>query len=190
MSRPISTSSRSRSLPTYIVLPADHRFAQRRSLALAEIVEEPFILLDMPLSREYFVSLFLRNGLTPNIVARSDYPETVRSYVASGFGFSLLTARPVNKAALNGLPLAYVRLEGEYEPMVLGIATLRGLRKPRTAQAFIDYCRATISTERLPGTASWPRLSRLHVARPPRAHGPAPRAYGSAPSQGRGPTQA
>lgn len=142
-------------MPTYIVLPAEHKFAHRRSIALAEIAEEPFILLDLPLSREYFISLFLRDGLRPNIAARSDYPETVRSYVASGFGFSLLTARPVNRAALNGLPLSYVRLEGEYEPMVLGIATLRGVRKTRTAEAFIEYCRASISTERLPGTASW-----------------------------------
>lgn len=142
-------------LPTYVLLPADHRFAARRTIALPEIAQEPFILLDMPLSREYFISLFMRQGLTPNIAARSDYPETVRSYVASGFGFSLLTARPVNKAALNGRPLAYVRLDGDYEPMVLGVATLPGLRKTRTVQAFIEHCRATISTESLPGTASW-----------------------------------
>ncbi|HEX4766791.1 MAG TPA: LysR substrate-binding domain-containing protein [Lichenihabitans sp.] len=142
-------------LPTYILLPADHRLAARRAIALAELADEPFILLDLPLSREYFVSLFLRQGLSPNIAARSDYPETVRSYVASGFGFSLLTARPLNKSALNGRPLTYVQLDGDHEPMVLGVATLRGLRKTRTAQAFIDYSREMISTESLPGSAPW-----------------------------------
>lgn len=142
-------------LPTYLVLPADHPMASRQSIALREIAHEPFILLDLPLSREYFLSLFLREDLQPNIVARSDYPETVRSYVASGFGFSVLTARPMNRAALNGRPLAYVRLEGSYEPMVLGIATLKGLRKTRAAQEFEEHCRAQISTDSLPGTAPW-----------------------------------
>ncbi|MBV9246446.1 MAG: LysR family transcriptional regulator [Methylobacteriaceae bacterium] len=142
-------------LPTYILLPSGHPLASRRAIALAELAEEPFILLDLPLSREYFISLFMLHGLSPKIAARSDYPETVRSYVASGFGFSLLTARPVNKAALNGRLLSYVRLKGNHEPMVLGIATLRGVRKTRTAQAFVDYCRSVISTDALPGTAAW-----------------------------------
>ncbi|MGF7162990.1 DNA-binding transcriptional LysR family regulator [Rhodoligotrophos appendicifer] len=140
-------------LPTYILLSADHPFAQHRSIALRDLMHEPFILLDMPLSREYFLSLFQREGLTPTIAARSDYPETVRSYVASGFGFSLLTARPANKAALDGKPLAYVALEGDYNPMVLGIASLKGLRKTQSARVFEAYCRSVISTERLPGTA-------------------------------------
>jgi DNA-binding transcriptional LysR family regulator len=142
-------------LPTYLLLPANHPFARRKSVPLQDIVHEPFILLDMPLSRDYFLSLFERANLTPTIAARSDYPETVRSYVASGFGYSLLTARPANRSALNGLPLAYVRLEGEYEPMVLGIATLKGLRKSRAIEAFEAHCRATISTDLFPGTAPW-----------------------------------
>jgi DNA-binding transcriptional LysR family regulator len=142
-------------LPTYILLATDHPLAKRSSLALAELVEEPFILLDLPLSREYFMSLFLREGVTPKIGARSEYPETVRSYVASGFGYSLMTARPLNKAAVNGKPLAYIRLQGEHMPMVLGIASLKGLRRPRAAEAFEEHCRALICTNNLPGMAAW-----------------------------------
>lgn len=142
-------------LPTYIVLAADHPLADRKWLSLKELENEPFILLNMPLSQDYFRSLFAREGVTPNVAAQSDLPETVRSYVASGFGFSLMTARPANRSALNGRPLAYVRLKGDNPPMTLGVATLKGLRKTSAALAFEAYCREAISTDKLPGVAPW-----------------------------------
>ena len=138
-------------LPSYILLAADHPLAGESSIALATLAKEPFILLDMPLTREYFLSLFAREGLEPRILTRSQFPETVRSYVASGFGFSMSTARPRNKSALDGKPLAYVALKGEYAPMVLGLATLKSLLKTRATQAFEDHCRALINTDNLPG---------------------------------------
>jgi DNA-binding transcriptional LysR family regulator len=140
-------------LPTYVLLAASHPLATRKSVRLADLADEPFVMLDLPLSREYFLSLFIRSDLTPNIVAASEYPETVRSYVASGFGYSLATARPLNKAALNGLPLAYVRLDGPFAPMVLGIATLKGLRKSRAMLVFEEHCRLHMRADSMPGMA-------------------------------------
>jgi DNA-binding transcriptional LysR family regulator len=140
-------------LPSYILLPASHPFAHEEALALERIIAEPFILLDLPLTREYFVSIFMKENLMPNIFARSEFPETVRSYVASGFGYSLSTVRPKNMSALNGKPLAYVPLEGNFKPMVLGLATLKGIRKTRATKAFEEHCRAHISTGKLPGMA-------------------------------------
>ncbi|WP_206530197.1 LysR family transcriptional regulator [Nordella sp. HKS 07] len=140
-------------LPTYALLPADHEFVSKAPLHLRDLVDLPFILLDLPLSREYFMSLFLRENLAPNILTRTEYPEAIRSYVASGFGYSLATARPRNKAALNGKPLAYVPLAGNYPPMVFGLATLKGLRKTSITQAFEHHCRNVISTNQMPGMA-------------------------------------
>jgi DNA-binding transcriptional LysR family regulator len=142
-------------LPTYILLAADDPLAHRESIRLAEIAEKPFILLDMPLSKEYFLSLFMMQGLDPNIAVKSEYPETVRSFVASGFGYSLMTARPMNTFALNGKGLAYVRLDDDYPAMTLGIATLNGLRMTRAAESFVQHCRELVSTGNLPGMAPW-----------------------------------
>ncbi|MFU0504767.1 LysR family transcriptional regulator [Pseudaminobacter sp. NGMCC 1.201702] len=142
-------------LPTYILLPADDELATRTSVPLSELAERPFILLDMPLSKEYFLSLFMMHGLTPNIVATSEYPDTVRSFVACGFGYSLMTARPMNMCAANGKQLAYVRLEGDFTPMKLGMATLKDLRKTRATETFEQHCRELISTDALPGMAPW-----------------------------------
>ncbi len=140
-------------LPTYALLPAGHPLAAKAPVHLSELAEMPFILLDLPLSREYFMSVFMRENCMPNIMARSEYPEAVRSYVASGFGFSLATSRPRNKAALNGKPLAYVPIAGDHPPMVLGMATLEGLRRTSVTQAFEAHCRNVITSDELPGMA-------------------------------------
>jgi DNA-binding transcriptional LysR family regulator len=140
-------------LPTYILLSRSHPLADRKSLRLGELADTPFVMLDMPLSREYFLSIFQREGLSPAIAARSEHSDTVRSYVASGFGFSLLTARPANMSAVNGRGLAYVRLEGKNEPMVLGLAKLKALRGTRAINAFLDHARERLKSGALPGMA-------------------------------------
>ena len=59
-------------LPTYVLLGADHPLAGRPSLTLSELADEPFVLLDLPLSRQYFLSLSLSSrrksirGLLPS----------------------------------------------------------------------------------------------------------------------------
>jgi DNA-binding transcriptional LysR family regulator len=141
------------SLPTYVLVPEAHALAGRASLSLADLAGQPFILLDLPLSREYLLSLFADQGVAPEIAARSENPETVRSLVACGFGFALMTARPANRAALNGYGLAYVALEGGRPPLAVGIATLKGIRKVRAAQAFEAYVRARVAQTGLPGLA-------------------------------------
>lgn len=140
-------------LPTHVVLPAAHPLAARDALALHELAGEPFILLDLPLSREYLLSLFASDGVSPRIAARSENPETVRSLVACGFGFALMTSRPANRAALNGYGLAYVPLEGGRPPLAVGIATLKGSRKVRAAQAFEAFVKARVAAGGLPGLA-------------------------------------
>jgi DNA-binding transcriptional LysR family regulator len=148
-------------LPTYALVPADHPFARQASVRLEDLCEEPFILLDLPLSREYFLGLFARAGLSPKIAFRTPSPETLRSLVGSGFGLSLMTARPVNKRAANGKRLQYVPLDGPNPPMVLGLASLRGIRKTLLHETFEAHCRGMISTVRLPGMAALQRSVRL-----------------------------
>ncbi|WCT73076.1 LysR family transcriptional regulator [Sphingomonas naphthae] len=142
-------------LPTYVLLPAGHGLAKSGSLSLKDLASQPFVLLDLPVSREYFASLFEKAGVPLNIVARSHQPETVRSYVASGLGFSLLTARPKNLTALNGRPLAYLYLDDDFPPMKLGMITARTIRKTRAVAAFEEHCRKSISTRSIPGMMNW-----------------------------------
>lgn len=138
-------------LAPYALLPAHHPLAGRASLALAQLAGEPFVLLDLPQSREYFLGLFLHEGLEPVVVARSPHLEVVRAMVAGGRGFGLANLRPRNRAALDGAPLAYVALDSRYRPLTLGLATLASARKPRALLAFEAWCREHIRPGRVPG---------------------------------------
>jgi DNA-binding transcriptional LysR family regulator len=140
-------------LPTYILLPAHHVLADRAKLTLADLANEPFILLDMPISRDYLRSLFDHAGVPITVAARSDQPETIRAMVGAGLGWSLMTARPASRVAANGCPLAYLPLADDVPPIELGLLTHRSLRQTRAAAAFADFCRAHIATDHLPGMA-------------------------------------
>jgi DNA-binding transcriptional LysR family regulator len=80
-------------LPPHVLLSDIHPLAQRSALTLQELESEPLILLDLPLSRGYFLSLFMKEGLSPNIVIRSAHQEVIRTMVANGHGYSLFSAR-------------------------------------------------------------------------------------------------
>ncbi len=138
-------------LPTYVLLAADHPLAGRPSLKLADLEAEPFVLLDLPLTRQYFLSLFDRAGCAPRIAAETSAPSALRSYVAAGIGYSLMTVRPKNMAAENGLPLAYVELLEDCPPMKVGLAYLKELRRSRVAEEFETFCRELIREGGLPG---------------------------------------
>jgi DNA-binding transcriptional LysR family regulator len=140
-------------LPTHVVVAADHPLAGRGRVALADLAADPFILLDMPVSRDTFRALFEAAGLPMRPAARSGQPETIRSMVGSGLGYALMTARPASRVAANGRALAYLTLEDTFAPMQLGILTARSRRQTRAATAFADFCRTQIATDRLPGMA-------------------------------------
>lgn len=139
-------------LPPYALLAASHALAKRRAVALRDLAGEPYVLLDLPQSREYFLGLFLREGLEPAVVARSPHIEVVRALVAGGLGFGLANLRPRNRAALDGAPLAYVPLESGLRPLTLGLATLASARKPRALLAFEAWCRSHIRDGQVPGS--------------------------------------
>lgn len=116
-----------------------------------ELVEYPMILLDLPLSREYFLALFMKDGLEPNVYSRSEHIEVVRTMVANGLGYSLLNIRPRSDQALDGKRLKRVRLMGDNRPMVIGTATLKSVSKSRLLQAFESHCRSYVSDSYIPG---------------------------------------
>ncbi len=139
-------------LPPYAFVGADHPFAHRRSVSLKEFEGEDFLLLDLPMSRDYFLSLFREAGIAPHIVGRYAYIDIIRSLVARGEGYGLANAQPINLTTLDGHKLSYLALEDKLRPLVYGIATLKGLRRTPTSEAFIELCRELLFQKPLPGT--------------------------------------
>jgi DNA-binding transcriptional LysR family regulator len=131
-------------LPPYAQLPADDPLARRESVELAELADRPYVLLDLPVSREYFAALFAAAGLEARVAHRSRQLELVRSLVANGFGYTIANARPAVDVAVDGRPIASVPLAGAHRPVVLGLATLRAEREPRLVEAFRAHCHEEI----------------------------------------------
>ena len=90
----------------------------------SDLATVPMVLLDMPWSREYFLSLFSEAGVTPNIVMRSGNMEVVRAMVANGVGFGIANVRPKANLSQDGKRVIRVRLAGVNRPMLLGYATV------------------------------------------------------------------
>ncbi len=132
------------------VMAPDHPLADRPSVALEDLAPHPMVLLDMPHSAEYFLSLFADRGLSPRIAERSDEVSTLRGLVANGFGYSLLNFRSRMAAAPDGRPLAFVPLEGPLPALRLGIARMEGTPR-RAVTAFVEHCTAEVAAQGLPG---------------------------------------
>ena len=140
-------------LKPYVLLAVDHRFANEESISLTSLADEKFILLDLPLSDTYFMSLFDSHNLKPSIYARTRHIEVQRALVAQGYGYSLGNVRPVNQQSLDGSELRYVPLSGYNPGLTLGIATLANIKKTIVVDIFSQFCQAQISTEHVPGMA-------------------------------------
>jgi DNA-binding transcriptional LysR family regulator len=118
--------------PAYAAVAADHPLCEREHIGLAELAGWPMVLLDWPLSREYFLSIFTRHGLSPSVAHRAKSMDMVRGLVANGFGFSLFNT-PIE--ALDGGDLHPLRITDDAPPLTMGIACLRDLRLGPAAEA-------------------------------------------------------
>lgn len=138
-------------LPAHVIVSPENPIAHAREVALADLTAEPLILLDLPLSREYFLALFDALGLKPRILERvADY-DLLRSMVASNFGYAISNIRPLAPLAPNGLPIRTVRIKEHCRPMTLGLATIKGRAGRKAVSAFKAHCRALISNAHIPG---------------------------------------
>ncbi len=124
-------------LPPFAILGADHPLADRSEVSLKDLAEHPMILLDWPMSREYFFSLFLSQGLEPNYAYKVQSIEMMRGLVGNGFGYSLGNTPIAKMQAQDGSPLRQVPLKENLRPMRMGVARLADLRLTRVAEAFI-----------------------------------------------------
>jgi DNA-binding transcriptional LysR family regulator len=143
-------------LPAYALFATTHPLARERTVKLSQLAPLPMVLLDLPMSREYFLALFIRERLEPNIAWASDKFEVVRTMVANGMGYSLVNVRPRADMALDGRRLCRVAIAGDPPPLRVGLATFNQLKKTRLVDAFEKHCQELISEKYIPGMATEP----------------------------------
>ncbi|ABS66294.1 transcriptional regulator, LysR family [Xanthobacter versatilis] len=133
-----------RTMPVQLVVPAGHTVLQRERLRLANVAKEPFILLDLPKTRDYFLSIFAAERIEPRIGYRTGSFEMLRSMVASGFGYTVLNFSPPYVAPDQG-GLVSRPLDGPFRPQELVIARLYRTRPPSRLEQLVETVKASVS---------------------------------------------
>lgn len=123
--------------PPYALLSVNHPLADRSELSLKDLVEYPMVLLDWPMTRDYFFSLFLSQDLEPDFAYKAQSLGMVRGLVSNGFGYTLANAPLVNNKALDGTELKAIPLTDNLRPLHLGVAKIAQFRLTPVALAFI-----------------------------------------------------
>ncbi|MFK0206346.1 LysR family transcriptional regulator [Agrobacterium sp. NPDC090283] len=134
-------------LPPYVMLPEGHPLGARDVVMPEELADEPMILLDLPLSREYFLSAFREKGLRPNVAERTSDIAMMRSMVANGFGYGIANMRPLNTLSPDGKPLIFVPMGGNLRPLIMGVALPQAEHRTQAVDAFIKHCRDFLSEQ-------------------------------------------
>jgi DNA-binding transcriptional LysR family regulator len=141
----------------YVLLPRGHRLATPGPISLAELRDEPMVMLDMPPSATMFREVLASGGVEPNVRFSSANFESVRSLVASGAGYSLLLQRPSPDATYTGPGLVHREIAEDVRTVDVVLAHARAARPTRRAEAFAGFCTAAFAGER--GEPAGPTMS-------------------------------
>jgi len=128
--------------PPYVLLPEGHALARRKQVTLQSLAEEPLILFNLPPGGEYFLSLFADAGLEPHVRYRTTSYELVRSLVARGLGYSILSQRTRIQVSYEERRFETRDLAGRHPGLTVHAVTLDGMQPTRRARAFIAECRS------------------------------------------------
>jgi LysR family hydrogen peroxide-inducible transcriptional activator len=108
--------------PLFAALPEDHRLATCKSIELAQIRKDPFLLLkEGHCFRENTLSACRRARVQPNVVFESGQFSTILSMVATGMGVSVVPEMAVE----NRPGCRFVRISDERSVRSVGLVHLK-----------------------------------------------------------------
>lgn len=140
-------------LPPLVMIDANHRFANASSVNLKDLESDPYILLDLPISRDYFLSIFNKADITPNIRMKSTHFDVVRTMVANGQGISISVMHPINEIALDGKPIIYVPINNPLPMLNIGVLSQKS-NFSNLAAALKKHIQELITPGNIPGMRS------------------------------------
>ncbi len=132
--------------PPHAVLAKTDPLAQKPVVSLHDLTDYPLLLLNLPQSRNYVLSLFDRAGVTPGPIQRLESFEMTRSAAAAGLGVAILNIRPPNDTTYGGLSVACRPIAETGDSPNIIFATRSGATISRRAKAFSECCRQFFGT--------------------------------------------
>ncbi len=123
------------------VLPAEHRLAGSPGpIDLAELRDDPMVLLDAPPSSAHAFACCASAGFSPHVVYRARTYETARSFVGRGLGWTLLLQRPSASVTYEGRPVVVKDIASPVLPHVaVAVVWSPDSLLSRASRAFISH---------------------------------------------------
>lgn len=120
-------------------LAAEHPLAGQQQVRLADLADQPMVLLDIPPSREHVLEMCRTAGVDPLVALRTGNFETARAFVGRGLGWSLLVQRTPAEVSYEGRRVVALDVIDPPLPQVdIVVAWPREARLSRAAQAFVQ----------------------------------------------------
>ncbi len=116
--------------------------ARQPAVALRDLAREPLILMGLPHSRDYLLSLFRLVGAQPRVAYQAGSIEMVRGMVANGHGVAVLVTRPLNSVSADGRRVACRPLIDEVPAERIAIAMPSRFSPTPAARAFVQCAEA------------------------------------------------
>lgn len=125
-----------------LVVPSDHRFADRTTIGLAEAADEEFIVMERGFGmRRIFDELCAAADIAPTIAFSSAELATITGLVAAGLGIGVVPVDDADSSA----DVALIPLTGESRE--IGLTWLRSRPLPDAAERFRDFVVRRISPD-------------------------------------------
>ena len=147
------------SLPPYALFSAADPVARRKRVPLRALAEKPAAILNLPVTSEYFASVFAQADVVPRVKHRVSSLDALLALVSAGQAYSILNlsyARAEDSKRFAARPLSEKNLPA------LRVCALRlsDLRLSPTARDFLEFCRRRKNRWRGPdGAAQAPYFS-------------------------------
>lgn len=129
----------------YGLVPGGHPLAGHGAVSIPRLLQEPLILIDLPNSRGFFLTLAQIHGISPDIAHETSSVEMLRSMVANGLGVGLLATDIPHDTAYDGRPLVRVPLSGDLPSHRIALARSRRVRPRPLVDGFCRHIKETFA---------------------------------------------
>ena len=126
-------------------LCADHHLMAKDSVSLAEIAQEPYVMLTVDEANQTALRYWEPTPFQPRIILETSSVEAVRSMVANGMGVTILSDMVYRPWSLEGQRIEVRTVVDHVPTMDVGLAWHRGTNLSPPTRAFHEYLALTFS---------------------------------------------
>lgn len=125
-------------MPAHAIVRIDDPLAEQDAVSIKELAQRPLILLDLPETRTWLLTIFDVVDERPKIGLRTRSYEAVRAAVANGLGVSILNMRPPDESSMDNPKLKRIPISDPLRQPTLLVADPYGEQKPGYVNSFIQ----------------------------------------------------